>query len=57
MLLFPTGITSSAMGLKICAIAKGVKKYKSMIKKKKKKQEKIVLSAKFKLIRFNRFKY
>ena len=57
MLLFPTGITSSAMGLKICAIAKGVKKYKSMIKKKKKKQEKIVLSAKFELIRFNRFKY
>ena len=57
MLLFPTGITSSAMGLKICAIAKGVKKYKSMIKEKKKKQEKIVLSAKFKFIRFNRFKY
>ena len=57
MLLFPTGITSSAMGLKICAIAKEVKKYKSMIKKKKNKQEKIVLSAKFKLIRFNRFKY
>ena len=33
----PIGITSSAIGLKICAIAEGVKKYKSIIKKKKKK--------------------
>ena len=29
------GITSSAIGLKVCAIAAGVKKYKSMIKKTK----------------------
>ena len=29
------GITNSAIGLKICRIAAGIKKYKSMIKKKK----------------------
>ena len=34
----PTGITSSAIGLKICAIAAGIKKYKSIIKEKEKKQ-------------------
>ena len=32
----PIGITSSAIGLKICAITAGIKKYKSLIKKKKK---------------------
>ena len=32
----PIGITSSAIGLKICAITTGIKKYKSLIKKKKK---------------------
>ena len=42
-------ISSSAMGLKIYPIASGIKKYKSIIKKKKKKQDKIVLSAKSKL--------
>ena len=31
-------ITGSAVGLKLCAIASGFKKYKSIIKKKKKKQ-------------------
>ena len=31
------GITSSAIGLKICAITAGIKKYKSIVKKKKKK--------------------
>ena len=36
------GITSSAIGLKICAITAGIKKYKSIIKKKKKKHDKIV---------------
>ena len=45
----PTGITSSAIGLKMCAIAAGIKKYKSIIKKKKKKHEKIVLLAKSEL--------
>ena len=29
------GITSSVIGLKICAIAAGIKKYKSIIKKRK----------------------
>ena len=37
------GITSSAIGLKMCAIAAGIKKYKSIIQKKKKKHEKKVL--------------
>ena len=45
----PIGITSSAIGLKICAIAAGIKKYRSIIKKKKKKHGKIVLLAKTKL--------
>ena len=43
------GITSSVIGLKICAIAAGIKKYKSIIKEKKKKHDKIVLLAKSKL--------
>ena len=45
----PIGITSSSIGLKICAITVGIKKYKSIIKKKKKKHDKIVLLAKSKL--------
>ena len=40
----PKGITSSAIGLKICAITIGIKKYKSIIKKKKKKHDKMVIS-------------
>ena len=39
-------IKSSVIGLKICAITVGIKKYKSMIKKKKKKHDKIVLLGK-----------
>ena len=45
------GITSSATGLKICAITAGIKKYKSIINKKKKKYDKVVLLAKSKLNR------
>ena len=45
----PIGITSSAIGLKICAITTAIKKYKSIITKKKKKHDKIVLLAKSKL--------
>ena len=45
----PIGITSSAIGLKICAITAGIKKYKSIIKKKKKKHDKIILLGKSKL--------
>ena len=42
----PLGITSSAIGLKTCAITAGLKKYKSIIKKKKKKHAKILFLAK-----------
>ena len=43
------GITSSAVGLKISAITSGIKKYKSVLKKKKKNHDKIVLLGKDKL--------
>ena len=43
------GVTSSTIGLKICAITASIKKYKSIIKKKKKKHDKIVMLAKSKL--------
>ena len=36
LLGIPRGNTSSAIGLKICAITAGINKYKSIIKKKKK---------------------
>ena len=49
MLGVPLGITSSEIGLKIYAITAGIKKYKSIIKKKKKKHDRVVLSAKSKL--------
>ena len=49
LLGIPIGITSSELRLKICAIAAGIKTYKSMIRKKKKKHDKIVLLAKSKL--------
>ena len=45
----PTWITSSAIGLKFCVVTAGVKKYKLIIKKKKKKHDKIALLAKCKL--------
>ena len=45
----PIAITSSAIGLKICGITAAIKKYKSIINKKKKKHDKIVLLAKSKL--------
>ena len=40
---------SSAIGLKICAITAGIKKYKSIIKKKKKEHDEILLLAESKL--------
>ena len=40
------GITSFAAGIKICAITAEIKKYKSIIKKQKKKHDKIVLLGK-----------
>ena len=42
-------ITSSAVGINTCPIAAGLKKYKSIIKKKKKKHNKIVLLGKDKI--------
>ena len=49
MIGIPIRITSSALELKICALTPGIKKYKSTIKNKKKKHDKIVLLAKSKL--------
>ena len=49
MLGIPIGITGSAIGLKICAIDAGIKKYEWIIQKKKKKRDKIVFIAKYKL--------
>ena len=43
------GIASSAVGLKISVITGGIKKNKSIIKKNKKKHDKIVLLAKSRL--------
>ena len=45
----PIVITSSAMGLKNCALTPGIKKHKLIIKRQKKKDDKIVLLAKSKL--------
>ena len=42
-------IPSSAIGLKICAIISGIQKYKSTIKKTKKKYDKVTFLAKTKL--------
>ena len=42
-------IKSSAMGLKSSVVAAEIKKFKLMIKKKKKKHDKMVLLAKSKL--------
>ena len=44
----PIKIRSSAIGLKICAIAAGIKTFKSIIKKKKRKHDEIVFLAKSK---------
>ena len=44
----PIGMTSYGIGLKICAITAEIKKYKSIIKKKKKRPNKIVFLAKSK---------
>ena len=40
------GITNSAIGIKICAITAGIKKYKSVVKKIEKKHDKLVLLGK-----------
>ena len=45
----PVGITSSVVEIKICAITARIKKCKSIIKKNKKKHNKIVLLGNTKL--------
>ena len=42
----PVSITSSAVAIKICAITAEIKKYKSIINKKKKEHDKIALLGK-----------
>ena len=49
LVFVPVGITDSAVGTKICAITARIKKYKSIIKKKKEKHDNIVLLGKYKL--------
>ena len=45
----PVVITSSAVGIEICAITAKIKNYKSVVRKKKKKHDKILLLGKDKL--------
>ena len=45
----PIGITSSVIEFKICAISAGIKNNKLIIKKKKKKHDRIALLAKSKI--------
>ena len=49
LLSIHTGITSSAIWLKIFAIVAGIKKYKSLIEKNKKNYDKVVLLVNSKL--------
>ena len=49
LLLVAIRITSFAAGLNICVITAGTRKYKSIIKKKKKNHDKILLLVKSKL--------
>ena len=43
------GITSFSVGINICAIIAGIRKFISIIKKKKKKHDKVVLLGKYNL--------
>ena len=49
LVAYLVGITSSAIGIKICVIIAGIKRYKSKIEKKKKKHYKIELLTKYTL--------
>ena len=49
LLSIPRRIISSAIGIKIYSMTSGIKQYNSIIKKKKKKCDKIVLLAKSQL--------
>ena len=54
LVCIPVGITISSVGISICSITAGIKKYKSIIKKEKKNHNKIVLLGKDK---FNNIKF
>ena len=49
LVAIPADITSSAVAIEIRAITEKIKKYKSIIKKKKKKHDKTMLLGKAKL--------
>ena len=49
LICVPVGITSSAVGLYFCAVTAEIKKYKPIIKKKKKKHDKVMWLGKRKL--------
>ena len=49
LVFIPITITSSAIGLKPCVITARIKKFKSIMKKNKKKHHEVLLSAKSKL--------
>ena len=49
LVAIPVDITSSAVAIEIRAITEKIKKYKSIIKKKKKKHDKTMLLGKAKL--------
>ena len=40
LVAIPVGVTSSAVGIKVCAITAGIKNIKSIMKKKKRKHKK-----------------
>ena len=49
LVCIPVDISNSIVGLYFCAITAGIKKYNSLIKKKKRKHDKLVFSARTKL--------
>ena len=53
LLAFPIGITSSLVGLKNCVITAGIKNFKSIMKKRKKDHDEIVLLGKANLNNLN----
>ena len=53
----PIWIKSSAIGLKICVITAGIKKYKSITKKKKKKHDKNIIVSKIKIKKWKRLNF
>ena len=48
----PVGIANSVVGLKIYAITAGIKKYQSVIKKKKEHLIELLIKTKFNIVKF-----